>query len=340
MNALEYGTMIHYVFEKFFGSHDRASFSSMSEKDVEKEVSDLLDGYFEAHFGGEKDKSKRFLYLFYRIKATAVKLVWHLLEEFAQSDFTPVDFELGIGEDIPAYRLELDNGLSLTVRGSVDRVDLCEMDGAKYVRVVDYKTGTKTFNLSDIYYGVNLQMFLYLSAIERGADGRYGGELTPAGVLYMPAVSPSVSADGTADEASVRKKIMEKYTMMGVILDDNRIITAMEHDGKGVYIPVKLSGDKVSSGIGSLATLEELGAIFKRIDVLVSRMAEALYDGEVDALPLKGDYDACEYCAYRAVCLRDDKAPSREGKHMNKAELFAQLGVRGKEDDDGENMDG
>ena len=338
MNALEYGTMIHYVFEHFFGSHDRAAFSGMTEADVSKEVSALLDAYFETHFGGEKDKSKRFLYLFYRIKATAVKLVWHLIEEFAQSDFTPVDFELGIGEDIPAYTLALDNGLSLVVRGSVDRVDLCEMDGVPYVRVVDYKTGTKTFNLSDIHYGINLQMFLYLSAIERGAADRYGENLTPAGVLYMPAVSPSVSADGTADEKEVRKKILEKYTMKGLILDDERVITAMEHDGKGVYIPVKFNGEKITAGTGSLATIEELGAIFKRIDVLVSQMAEALYDGNVDALPLMGDYDACKYCRYRAVCLRDDDAPSREGKHLTKAELFAELAGEG--ENDGENMDG
>ena len=337
MNALEYGTMIHYVFENFFGKHDSAAFSTMTETDVAKEVSDLLDGYFETHFGGEKDKSKRFLYLFYRIKATAVKLVWHLIEEFAQSDFSPVDFELNIGEEIPAYTLQLDNGLSLRVTGSVDRVDLCDIDGVRYIRVVDYKTGTKTFNLSDVYYGINLQMFLYLSAIERGAVERYGGEITPAGVLYMPAVSPSVSADATADEKAVRKKILEKYTMKGLILDDERVIAAMEHDGKGVYIPVKFNGERVTAGAGSLATVEELGAIFKRIDLLVSQMAQSLYNGNVDALPLLGDYDACKYCRYRSVCLRDDNAPYREGVHMNKAELFAQLA--GKEDDDGENMD-
>lgn len=334
MNALEYGTMIHYVFESFFGRHDRSSFSVMTENDVAKEVSDLLDGYFETHFGGEKDKSKRFIYLFYRIKATAVKLVWHLIEEFAQSDFAPVDFELGIGDEIPAYTLNLANGLSLCVRGSVDRVDLCEIDGVRYVRVVDYKTGTKTFDLSDIYYGINLQMFLYLSAIERGAGERYGENLTPAGVLYMPAVSPTISASSTADEKEVRKKILEKYTMKGLILDDESVLTAMEHDGKGVYIPVKFNGEKITAGAGSLATIEELGSIFKRIDVLVSQMAESLYDGNVDALPLKGDYDACKYCRYRSVCLRDDNAPYRDGKHMSKAELFAQLG--GKEEDDGE----
>ena len=337
MNALEYGTMIHYVFEAFFTKHDRASFVSMTQPDVEREVSAILDGYFESHFGGEKDKSQRFLYLFKRIKATAVRLVWHLIEEFGQSDFSPVDFELGIGEDIPAYTLPLENGLSLTVRGSVDRVDLCEIDGVKYVRVVDYKTGTKEFDLCDIYYGINLQMFLYLSAIERGACERYGDNLTPAGVLYMPAVSPSVSADVNTDEKTVRKKIMEKYTMKGLIVDDDRVLAAMEHDGKGMYIPVKFNDEKVTAGAGSLATIEELGAIFRRIDELVGQMAQSLYDGDVDALPLKGDYDACKYCRYRSVCLRDDDAPYRDGQHMNKAEMFTAL--QGKGDDDGENMD-
>ena len=340
MNALKYGTMIHYVFESFFGAHDRASFDTMTETDVAKEVSALLDGYLETHFGGEKDKSRRFLYLFNHIKATAVKLVWHLLEEFAQSDFTPVDFELGVGEDIPAYTLELENGLKLTVRGSVDRVDLCELDGVRYVRVVDYKTGTKLFNLSDIYYGINLQMFIYLAAIKRGAQDRYGDGLTPAGALYMPAVTANVSADGTATENEVRREILKKYTMKGVILDDSRVITAMEHDSRGVYIPVKLKGDQVASGSGSLATIEELGAIFRRVDILMRQMAESLYDGVVDAMPLKGDYDACRYCRYRSVCLRDEDAPSREAKNMNKAELFERLRTEEAQDGEAENMDG
>ena len=125
--------------------------------------------------------------------------------------------------------------------------------------------------------------------------------------------------------------------MKGLIVDDDRVLAAMEHDSKGMYIPVKFNDNKVTAGLGSLATIEELGAIFRRIDELVGQMAQSLYDGDVDALPLKGDYDACKYCRYRSVCLRDDDAPYRDGQHMNKAEMFTAL--QGKGDDDGENMD-
>lgn len=156
----------------------------------------------------------------------------------------------------------------------------------------------------------------------------------------MPAVTANVSADGTATENEVRREILKKYTMKGVILDDSRVITAMEHDGRGVYIPVKLKGDQVASGSGSLATIEELGAIFRRVDILMRQMAESLYDGVVDAMPLKGDYDACRYCRYRSVCLRDEDAPSREAKNMNKAELFERLRTEEAQDGEAENMDG
>ena len=332
IDPLEYGTLIHYIFERFFSEHSRDSFSSLDEPKIAVEVSKILDEYIERHFGGAEGKSARFLYLFYRIKSTATKLLLHMLKELGQSEFTPVDFELGVGEDIPEYKIELDEGLSLAVRGSVDRVDLCERGGVNYIRVVDYKTGVKHFNLFDIVYGINLQMFLYMSAINNCGKSRYG-DIVPAGVLYMPSVSPSVSADYGSDEESVAKKVMKEYRMRGVILDDEDIIGAMERDKKGVYIPVSFKGDTVYSGSDSLASLEQLGAIFRRIDVLLTQMAKALYSGDVGAVPLKGEYDGCEYCRFKAVCLRDEGEPYRDGVKMDKDEVYNELMGEASEDE-------
>ena len=325
IDPLEYGTLIHYIFERFFSAHKKDSYPSLDEAAVGAEVSKVLDEYIERHFGGAEGKSQRFLYLFYRIKSTATKLVMHMIQELSQSEFEPVDFELGVGEDIPEYRLPLRGGLSLAVRGSVDRVDECVRDGVRYIRVVDYKTGVKHFNLYDVIYGLNLQMFLYLSAIKSVGEDRYGGEITPAGVLYMPSVSPSVAADYGEDESSVIKDVLKEYRMRGVVLDDADVLAAMERDLKGVYIPVTFKGDEVKAGADSLATLEQLGAIFKRIDVLLTQMAESLYDGDVGAVPLKGEYDGCEYCRYSAVCLRDEDDPCREGVKLTKDEIYDEL---------------
>lgn len=334
IDPLEYGTLIHYIFESFFKKHDREQYGKLDEAYIAEEVSEILDGYIDSHFGGTQDKSPRFLYLFYRIKSTATKLVTHLTEELSQSDFTPVDFELGVGEDIPEYTLPLSNGLTLAVRGSVDRVDRYEKNGISYIRVVDYKTGVKEFSLSDILYGINLQMFLYMSAIEKGAKKRYGEHITPAGVLYMPAVSPSVNAATGDSDESIAQKIMKEYTMRGIILEDVDVITSMEHDSKGRYIPVRVKDNTVTAGAEYLASIEEMGAIFRRVDLLISQMAEALYDGKVDALPLKGNHDGCKYCKYRSVCLRkDDDERCRTSVRIKNDEVMDEL-MREEDDDE------
>ncbi|MBQ9248089.1 MAG: PD-(D/E)XK nuclease family protein [Ruminococcus sp.] len=332
VDALEYGTLMHHIFERFFTLCSREAYVKMDETEIAEIVSDILDEYIETHFGGTADKSERFLFLLYRIKSSATKLVLHMAKELGQSDFTPVDFELGVGTDIPDYTVELKDGLRLSVRGSVDRVDRCDADGVSYIRVIDYKTGTKEFNINDILYGLNLQMFIYLYAIGQNGSERYGAT-TPAGVLYMPAVTPVIAADPDTPEAKIRSEIMKKYAMKGVVLADADVISHMEHDAKGVYIPAKLKDGTVSATPGSIATLEELGAIFRRIDVLMTRMAESLYDGDVAAYPLKGKkYDGCAYCAYQAVCLRQEDDPAREAVDRTAAEVFADLKGEGEND--------
>lgn len=329
VDALEYGTLMHHIFEYFFSRYSRDEYVAMDEPEIARIVSDILDDYIETHFGGADDKSDRFLYLLYRIKSSATKLVLHMTRELGQSDFTPVDFELGVGTDIPDYTVELKDGLKLSVRGSVDRVDRCDADGVSYIRVIDYKTGTKEFNINDILYGLNLQMFIYLYAIGQNGRERYG-ETTPAGVLYMPAVSPVIAADPDTPESKIRSEIMKKYAMKGVVLADADVVAHMEHDAKGVYIPAKLKEGALSATPGSLATLEEIGAIFRRIDVLMTQMAQSLYDGDVSALPLKGKkYDGCAYCAYHAVCLREEDDPCREAVDRSAAEVFADLNEEG-----------
>ena len=216
-------------------------------------------------------------------------------------------------------------------------MDICDADGMRYVRVVDYKTGTKEFSINDILYGLNLQMFIYLNAIEKNGGERYG-ETVPAGVLYMPAVSPSVSADRDTDEEKIRAEVMKKYAMKGVILSDADVVIRMEHDGLGKYIPAKVKDGVVTASAGSLATLEELGAVFRRVELLITRMAESLYDGDVSAVPLKSrKYDGCAYCPYISVCLREEDDPCREAVDRTGEEAMEVL--RGKEDDREQKMD-
>ena len=124
--------------------------------------------------------------------------------ELRRSDFEPLDFELDFSDAREMPPVELGGGEdSLVLSGIADRVDGWYHDGKLYLRVVDYKTGRKEFSMSDVWYGMGLQMLLYLFALEANGGGRYDCEVLPAGVMYVPARSRILSMPRDADEESV-----------------------------------------------------------------------------------------------------------------------------------------
>ena len=296
INPLEYGTFIHYIMENLFSNISKEEFCSMSEDDITAECDRILEEYVNSYFGGEENNTPRFMYRFTKIRENVHFLVLHMINELKNSGFTPVDCELGIGSDIPTYSITLKTGQKINIRGSVDRVDMLSKDGVNYIRIIDYKTGSKQFRLSDILYGLNLQMLIYLYAIRLNGSDRYG-EVTPAGILYMPATTPFITADNKMDEEKISEEVEKKLRMNGVILNSLDVLDNCDT----AYISYKTKDGTLSSG-GTLASLEEFGMIFRKLDMTIAEMGRKLYSGDVNAKPLKGGHDACEYCPYDSVC--------------------------------------
>ena len=135
-----------------------------------------------------------------------------------------MDFELEVGRDgdVKPFTLLLPGGERIQVEGKIDRVDIMQKDGISYVRVVDYKTGVKKFRLSDILYGLNMQMLLYLIALWR--DNSKYGSVVPAGILYMPALESAVELDRHADSKALALKKTAVFKMNGLVLDDPTVV--------------------------------------------------------------------------------------------------------------------
>ena len=330
IDALEYGSFVHYILENFFSSFEKNELINLDIEKINSVISDVSEEYANRHFGGLASKSARFNYLFDSVKEASVALVEHLIAELSQSDFTPVDFELDIGNDISAYRLELADGLTVTVTGKVDRADILKKDGKAYIRIVDYKTGTKVFSLSDVIYGLNLQMLLYLSVIKNKGESRYGAEVVPAGVLYMPAFVPTLemAADVSGDEILAERN--KKLRMNGILLNDQSVLSSMDKELKGMYIPVSM-GTKGLKGTDNLATLEEFGAVFAHIDKLIAKMATELHNGDIDATPAMYSYDACQYCPYSSVCIGRDEEKAQAVFKLDREEILKELGLNKEE---------
>ena len=213
-----------------------------------------------------------------------------------------MDFELNLAEAGAVRALALPEGGSVRASGIADRVDGWVRGGRLYLRVVDYKTGKKSFSLSDVYYGLGMQMLLYLFALAETGRERYGMETLPAGVLYVPARDEIISADSDMSDEAVAAERAKALVRSGLLLDDAGVLHAMERGDKPLRLPLSWK-DGAPSG-QALASAEQLGALAKHVRETLRAMAREIRSGSIQADPCyKSERDnACLYCDYASAC--------------------------------------
>lgn len=299
LGSMEYGSLMHFLLERVFSQKTGKEVAAMEKKALEKEVIALIDEYALACMGGAENRSARFRFQLRRLADSACVVIRHIGQELAQSRFEPKYFELELksGTRFPPLRISTEEG-RVTIGGKIDRVDLAELHGETYVRIVDYKTGSKEFKLTDVLYGMNMQMLIYLAALIES------GGLKGAGILYMPAIQPLVSAGRHTPGDKIEKEAEKKLKMNGLILDDSEVITAMEEKAQGKYIPVALKNDEPSKRdyVLSEAQLEQVTGYVKS---LVRQMKKRLLQGDIAALPLLANQRGCQWCPYFPVCGKE-----------------------------------
>ncbi len=305
--APEIGTFIHYLLENVLREvRDRGGFACVEPEELDGLVERFTGEFARTKIDRYSEKSARFRYLFERLQKTACAVVRNIADEMRQSDFKLLEFELNFGgrdADLLAVSVEQE-GISLRVVGKVDRVDGWVKDGKLYLRVVDYKTGKKSFDLSEVQYGLGIQMLLYLFALEKEGQTHFGMPVVPAGVLYLPARDVIVSEKRGASEAKIQSDVQTQLRRSGLLLQDAEVLQAMEHSAleKPVYLPIALKKDgTITDGV---ATAYQLGRLGKYTEHLLRQIAGELARGNVDADPVQRSQQdsACRYCAYASAC--------------------------------------
>ena len=328
LDPAQSGTIVHLVMETILKKYPKATFVNASESELKETVSSVLSQYLEEKMGGQIQKSQRFMFLFNRLLDISMAIIERLKTEFNVGEFEPCDFELRIGgEDIPAYELPLEDG-SVKVTGSVDRVDVMEKDGIKYVRIVDYKTGKKEFKLSELFDGLNIQMVLYLMALEKNGK-KYYGDIVPSGVLYLPSrigVSNYLDKRSPSPEnVAAQKRVSGKLS--GMVLDSPVVFNGMGVDEISDYFPVGYKKD--GSSRGSFYSLQNFRNLSKVIDKKIINMGESLHKGEIAPVPCgsNGEGKMCKYCSYLSVCGYEDGDSVTEITNLSHADALSLLEV-------------
>ncbi len=307
----EIGNISHRVMEIFckkLAAKKIADGCSFTEEQAEEIMKEILSQYLDMFLHSKSNVSKRFLFLYNRISRTVIALAKSITREMAQSLFTPSDFELRIEKngDIPSAPIIVEkNGKSqatLEIIGQIDRVDTYEADGKSFVRIVDYKTGTKNFNKEEIAYGLNLQMLLYLFTVLHSGKEKYGEKIIPCAVLYIPSVSPDEKIF-LGQSASVTDF---PFTAKGIVISDMNIIRAMERDVSGLYIPVTLKQNGEFTARSSVASHEEMSELIESAAQVAAELAKEIMTGDISVSPYKCDeINSCAFCDYVGFCGYD-----------------------------------
>ena len=210
--------------------------------------------------------------------------------------------------------------MNALLRGFVDRVDIWQENGQHYFRVVDYKTGKKSFDYCDVFNGVGLQMLLYLFALEQGGQNVVGERPIAAGVQYFPARAPMVSADGKLSDEEAELARRKEWKRKGLLLHDDAVLKAMDPQDSGRLCCTRKKDGTVT---GDLADRQQLKMLERHVMKTLSGMVADIASGNVEPNPYtRGTaHNACSYCPYGAVCHQSSVAGRRDYKAMT-AERF------------------
>ncbi|MCL2531702.1 MAG: exodeoxyribonuclease V subunit gamma [Oscillospiraceae bacterium] len=296
-NPLLRGDILHWLFERLFTQHSCEDLLAMTAEQRAALVNAELDDYAAEHFPAELPA--RVTYLFNRLRGIAASVFERMVLQFRDSAFRPAACELRIAPDsaMQPYRMQLSDGSSsLRLGGTADRVDCAEFNGQRVFRVVDYKTGSRKFNLGEISQGLGLQLPVYLLALQQ--NGYENAQ--PAGVMIQPAKDPPLNAakrDRSAEEVA-----REKFTQGK---PDGFVIQGEENPHK---LPVMSQDD--------------WARVQREIHRVLDGIVHSLRQGEIPALPIES---ACEWCDYQAVCGRESDGATKEIPSAKFEQTLAQL---------------
>ena len=306
-DAPQIGTFVHDVMEHTLRqAKECGGLHTLSKDKLHALVRASIEEYIDRVLPDLCEKSARFRYLFNRLCATVERIMDEVSEELQSSDFEPLAFELEFGADgqLPAITIREENGTARVV-GKVDRVDGWLHDGKLYLRVVDYKTGKKSFDLAELRYGLGLQMLLYLFTLKEEGQMLFGGhEIVPAGVLYTPAREPMLRCARDTEPEKIEKALKKELRRSGMVLEDPAVLQAMEHSAleSPCYLPIAVKRDGAVTG--SLASAEQLGKLSKYVDHILHEITQEVFAGNIDADPYARtpQQSACTYCEFASAC--------------------------------------
>ncbi len=318
------GNVYHAVLENFAGklAESGRTWWDFDENFATQAIKEAVEGYAATYGETVLYSSARNEYAITRMNRILTRTVLTLQQHLKQGSFQPDDYELSFrfAEDLDSIHVDLSEEEKMHLQGRIDRIDVSEDAEHVYVKVIDYKSGNKKFDLAALYYGLQLQLVVYMNAaMELESRKHPDKEIVPAALLYYHIDDPTIETPVELTQEQINEEILTKLRMNGVVNSDPAVVERLDRflQDKSKVIPVEKKKDGSFSARSGILSREELQVVSAYVDTKIRQIGREILDGKIAANPYeKGNEEACTYCAYKKVCGFDGSIPGYEKRQL------------------------
>lgn len=309
-SPVDMGTMFHEVLERYANAMEEAGYHwfDVPKEEEERLINRAVEEALGAGFDSVLFREARTTYLVERIKRILKRTVETIAQQIKTSHFSPEGYEISFSfvEDLESVNFTLSDQEKMRLQGRIDRVDTRKTKDMVYVKVVDYKSGNRDFQLLSLYHGLQLQLVVYLNSAVELLKRKYPDKnVVPGGMYYYHLEDPMVEGESEKTDAQIREEIFEELKLKGV---------ASEAEDESVSKKAKRAGK------------EEFQILSGYVNHKIREIGQKIFDGEISASPYQlGDDTGCDYCPYHGICGFDPGIPGQKYRKLENIKDDAEI---------------
>lgn len=308
--AVDMGNVFHGVLELFSGTLQEKGYTwfDFGEEAAEEMLLQAMEGYAASYGNTVLYSTARNEYAIERMHRILKRTVMTLQYQLKKGSFLPENFEMSfmMAENLEAVNIALSEKEKIKLRGRIDRIDTYEDEEHVYVKVIDYKSGNRKFNLAALYYGLQLQLVVYMNAaVEMEKKKHPEKEVVPAALLYYHVADPMVKAEEEVTPEQINGKLLKELRMTGVVTENDKIVSLLDGEfaDKSDVVPVERKKDGSYSAKSSVIKAEDMKEISDYVNKKIKQIGTDILRGKIEINPCEqSGGTSCDYCVYKNVC--------------------------------------
>lgn len=300
------GSFLHEVIDRFatYILENDKVWRDLTKEECDQLVDQIVGEVLQGFKHNLLNSSSRLKQLSIKLKRLVKRMVWVITLQIKSGEFEVIGNEVEFGEDktYPPIVITFPDKTQMILNGKIDRIDMAQTEEGNFIRIIDYKSSSKQIKLSDVYYGIQLQLLTYLDAIPME-------NIIPGGVFYLELNDPMMRANRDMSKEEIEQMILKELRMKGLVLANARLIKAidqnMDKESNVIQLAVKKDGGYSKMPV---ATEEQFHALQLHIQNVLKEIGMEIMNGNVKNEPIKRKKaTACTYCDYRLICQFDRK---------------------------------